>query len=478
MTPFRGALMREIATIVGWSLVGLLALPGCSSDDGGSSSATGQDASGADGTAADGSAADGTASDTGGATPLVANGDYLMGIKLSLGGAQLVMKLSVTAEGEAGAAGKFLTFDVYAANAFGFVSEAPIASGKDIAIAADGTFAVALGKVTVPGKASPTGTPVEADLTINGTVASDGTFCGDVTGEVPAFKADLKGSTFRAVPWPSEFPKEYDVVCPGAEAKRYDPIATCPKLAAGSNTMTSATFERTFELYLPAAATDTSTKLPIVFLYHGNTGNAKGIAEATGWNTYYETAGAIVVVPNTTPEVDGSKPVLDWRFAEKVFDRDNRELVFFDDLRKCVAEQYAVDADRLYVTGMSAGGMMTTFLALNRGEAIAAVAPLAGGYLHDFPDAARKVPFLVTWGGPTDMAYSQNFDTLAKGLIANLTEKGHVHHDCEHSLGHKIPPNYVGFVWSWLSAFDRDSKDDAHAGKLPAGAPDFCSVPK
>ncbi|MEY3015282.1 MAG: hypothetical protein RIT45_4017 [Pseudomonadota bacterium] len=463
---------HTITTTLALALAAVLALPGCSSDDG-DTSGTAQDAAGSDG-----AANDGTGSDTAAGNPLIADGDYLMGIKLSLGGAQLVMKLAITAEGEAGGAGKILTFDVYGANTFGFVSEAPIASATDIAVAADGTFTVDLGEVEVPGKASPTGTPVKATLTIHGTVAADGTFCGDVTGAVPAFKADLAGSTFRAVPWPAEVPKDYDVVCPGGGAKDYAPIATCPKLTAGTNSMESATFPRTFELILPAAATQTDAKLPVVFLYHGNTGSAKGILGDTGWKAVAEKVGAIVVAPDTTASVNGSKPILDWRYAEKVFDMDNRELVFFDDLRKCVAEQYPTDPERLYVTGMSAGAMMTTFLSLHRSEAIAAAAPLSGGYLHDFPDATRKVPFLVTWGGPTDTAYSQNFDTLAKTLVGNLDAKSYVHADCEHTLGHKIPAGYAPFVWDWFAPFSRATTGDAHAGKLPESAPAFCKPAK
>ncbi len=209
----------------------------------------------------------------------------------------------------------------------------------------------------------------------------------------------------------------------------YENIAKCPTLKAGMNKMTSATFDRQFMLVLPAAATGTDSvaKLPIVFVYHGNTGNAAGILKSTTWDTMHanETADPfILVAPETSAIVGDSKPVLDWRYGEKVFDADNRELVFFSDMLKCIGEQHAVNTDRVYVTDMSGGGMMTTFLTAHRGKHIAAAAPLSGGYLHDWPKEAAQVPMLVTWGGEKDEAYNQNFHTLAQTVMKALKDNG------------------------------------------------------
>ncbi len=479
-----GAAQKEWAVRLGLVL-GLVVSPlgGCGSDD--TKDATTADATGNDGTSQDGTAQDGTAADGTGAdasdkvNTLVADGEYLMGIKLSLGGAQLVAKAVITAEGEAGKGGKILTIDVYGANSDGWVDTTPFASAKDIAVAADGTFKVDAGAVTVPALASPTGTPVPATLIFIGQIVPEGGFCGAIEGEVPDFKADLKGSTFRAVTWPDKVPKDYAVTCPGATGKVYEPIKTCPTLKGGNNAMTSATFDRNFDLYLPEGATATTgdTKFPVVVLYHGNTGNAQGILDETGWKAAAD-GKAILIVPNTTASVDGSKPVLDWRFAEKVFDMDNRELVFFDDMLGCVGKQFAVDAKRVYVTGMSAGGLMSTFLAANRSEVIAAAAPLSGGYLHDWPDAKRKVPFLYTWGGDKDEAYSQDFHKLALAILAVFDAKGYLHADCNHGTGHKIPVGFSTHQWNWLSKFTLDTKGDPHEGKLPEGFPSWCTPAK
>ncbi len=412
---------------------------------------------------------------------LLTDGDYFVGIKLSLAGAQLRMKISLTAEGEADKGGKLSTLDMYALGTSGdWISDAPIASVSNVEVKADGTFTADLGKVIVPAKASPTGSPVGASLTLEGTIDSaNNTFCGGLQGDIPDFKADLAGSTFKAVPFGSEG-DPYAVSCK-TQAVVYDPIATCPTLKAGVNKMTSATFERQFVIVLPAAATATGStaKLPVVFLYHGNTGNAAGILKSTTWDKIHggETADPfILVAPETSAMVDGSKPVLDWRYGEKVFDKDNRELVFFSDMLKCIGEQHTINADRIYVTGMSGGGMMTTFLTAHRGKALAASAPLSGGYLHAWPKDASKVPMLVTWGGETDEAYNQNFHTLAKSLLKALGDNGWWHASCDHGKGHEIPLALMPHVWTFLKAHTRGASAAPFAAGLPKDFPAYCKL--
>ncbi|HAN30010.1 MAG TPA: hypothetical protein DCQ06_00295, partial [Myxococcales bacterium] len=218
---------------------------------------------------------------------------------------------------------------------------------------------------------------------------------------------------------------------------------------------------------------------PIVMIYHGNTGSAASILKSMGWLQIQAAESEdpfIIVAPETTAEVNGSKPVLDWRYGEKVFNLDNRELVLFDDLTKCVAEQLNGDANRVYVTGMSAGGMMSTFLSATRGAKIAASAPFSGGILHTWPKDATKTPMMFSWGGPTDNAYQQNFDTLALNLIKELDANGWWYAKCNHNTGHKSPITLVQKAWSFLKAHKLGEGPKFKDG-LPTDFPDFCVIP-
>ncbi len=472
-------------------LLALALAPACSSDDGDSSApdtsaadaAGGSDATaGSDAGDQDGAGSDTQATaDTGPAktNTLLADGDYFVGIKLSLAGAQLRMKVALTAEGEAGKGGKILTFDLYGLGAADdWVSDAPIASAKDVTVKADGTFSVDLGKVTVPAKSSPTGTPVESNMVVHGTVDSaTNSFCGDFSGDIPAFQANLKGTTFKAVPFGKEA-DPYEVGCK-VDKVVYEPIKTCPTLKAGANLIKSAGFDRNVLMVLPDGATATDAKLPVVVVYHGNTGNAAGILASTGWATLHakETKTPfILIAPDTTALVDGKKPVLDWRYGEKAFDLDNRELVLFDDLLKCVGEQFSVDSKRVYVTGMSAGGMMTTFVTAHRGAKVAASSPFSGGYLHTWPKDATKVPMLVNWGGENDFAYKQNFHTLALNLMKSLDAASWWYASCNHGTGHKIPLDLVKHTWTFLQAHTLGGAPAFDKG-LPSDFPSYCSLP-
>lgn len=469
--------------------VSSLVVVGCGSDGDTTSETTPADAAAADGAAADGAAADAGGSSPDGAAvdaskktnTLLADGEYFVGVKLSLAGAQLRMKVALTAEGEASKGGKLLTFDLYGlGSADDWVSPAPIATAKDVVVKADGTFSVDLGKVTVPAKSSPTGTPVESNMVVIGTVDSKAsTFCGSFSGNIPAFEADLKGTTFKAVPFGTQA-DPYEVGC-SINTVTYTPIDKCPKLEVGLNKIKSAGFDRTFLLYLPAAATKTaSTGHPVVVLYHGNTGSAAGIVKSTGWREIQkgETADPfILIAPDTSALVGDKKPVLDWRYGEKVFDYDNRELVMFDDMLKCVGEQHKIDEKRVYVTGMSAGGMMTTFLSAHRTAKLAATAPFSGGYLHKWPSEGPKTPMLVIWGGEKDFAYSQNFHTLAQTLMKSLTDNKWWFARCNHGTGHNIPVSLVKNAWTFLKGH-RLGEASPFAKGLPSDFPSFCDLPQ
>jgi len=72
------------------------------------------------------------------------------------------------------------------------------------------------------------------------------------------------------------------------------------------------------------------------------------------------------------------------------------DIAFFDTLLQHLSSLYPVDAKRIFATGISNGGIFSHFLAANRAEVIAAIAPVAGGMAEPFdqsfkPDHAVSV---------------------------------------------------------------------------------------
>ncbi len=407
--------------------------------------------------------------------------DYYLGIWAKAFNLKLYFKSHLVMSGDLTAGGTIKTFEMRAlVPADGSVTEVIFLS-KDVTVATNGTFLLLVPKIVLPAKASPTGTDVELELKLTGKFNADGTFCGTVDGNVPAFATPLTGSTFKAVKWGKETKPIGETSCEGNVAKLYTHISQCPTVSAGANTMTSAERKRTFQVMLPATGTPTTDPMPIVFLYHGVGGDPKGILDESQFAKLLETEKFILVVPESERDTAG-KAVLktDWYYAAPQYDLDNPDLVYFDDLLGCVGKQYKIDAARVYVTGMSGGGLISTFTALNRGKVVAAAAPFSGGYLNglDYPKDEQKTPFLVTWGGPTDKAYEQNFETLAATLSSHLAAVSHPLVKCEHALGHKWPKEMTTPAWQFLHAYELGKAGDPWAAGLPASFPAYCKIAK
>lgn len=408
-------------------------------------------------------------------TPILPDGEYHLGLELApFSGLRLREKLKVTVTGERGKGGAFKKVELWALGTGDpkWQSEKPVVTVSDQAIDKDGKFKIDFGMLTLPGMASPTGSDVLLSLVITGTISDDGTFCGAVDGMVPAFQAPLAGSAFKAVPWGTE-KSPYESSCQGGAAKVYKHIETCPATVVGTNKLRSAELDRTFEVRTSSKGVP-QTPVPLVFLFHGVGGSAAGILADTRFEALLGKNEFVLVAPDSARE-NGMASTLDWEFQLEHFDLDNRDLVFFDDMITCISTTWKIDPKRIYVTGMSGGGLMSTFLAANRAKAVAAAAPMSGGYIFKWPSAA-KTPVMVTWGGPTDMAFQQNFDTLAKNLSAALSTNGNTSVKCEHMLGHKWPPEMTAAAWSWLSSFTLGGNEKPFMGPLPAPFPAYCAI--
>lgn len=414
-------------------------------------------------------------------------GDYYLGIWAKAFDLKLYFKVKIEAEGSSAAGGVIKTFEIRAVATDGAVSDDAIGLAKDVTVDKDGHFLVDIDDLVLPGSAksagvahsfSPTGTDVPLILKLAGTLKPGGMFCGTVDGFVPQFGQTLAGSTFRAVPWGTETKPAAETSCEGDIAKNYAHIDKCPVIQAGVNTLKSAERDRKFQVLLPAAGTPTAAT-PVVFLFHGVGGSAKGILGESQFAKLQETENFVLVVPESERKADGTAVLKsDWYYAGAYFELDNPDMVFFDDMLKCVGEAFPQDPSRIYVTGMSGGGLMSTFTALHRSKVIAAAAPFSGGYLLPFPKSAAPRPFLASHGGPTDAAYGQDFLKLATALIGDLLASGHPVVTCDHGTGHKWPAAMTAAAWTFLKAYQLDKPADPWAAGLPAVFPAYCKVAK
>ena len=156
---------------------------------------------------------------------------------------------------------------------------------------------------------------------------------------------------------------------------------------------------RSYVVRAPASPASSAAKLPLVIVLHGGGGNAANAEMMTGFTAKAHKEGFIVVYPNGSGAL-GDK-LLTWNaghccgYAMK-YDVD--DVGFIDALIDVMVRDYHVDAHRVYITGMSNGGMMTHRLGRELSGRIAAIAPVVATVFGDEARPDHPVPTLLING--------------------------------------------------------------------------------
>jgi polyhydroxybutyrate depolymerase len=145
--------------------------------------------------------------------------------------------------------------------------------------------------------------------------------------------------------------------------------------------------ERLYRLVVPKSV-DPNKAAPLVFAFHGLFDGKDLIPRYSQLPELAEAKGFIVVFPNG---LRASWPlVLDWA-------RD--DLAFFDTLLEHLEKDYTIDADRVFLTGMSNGAYFSHLVASQRADRIAAVAAHSGGLgLIQNLSVKHKYPVMLIHG--------------------------------------------------------------------------------
>ena len=185
--------------------------------------------------------------------------------------------------------------------------------------------------------------------------------------------------------------------------------AMCPpgfttQLPPGQSTgYMSARQSRSFHLVLPPPSF--AGPRPLLFVFHGTGLSGVRAIQIYGLQDWAD-AGFIIVAPDTNN--NGTFwPV--WDFVDpppNAPPHTNADLALFDDLIQCVAGHYAVDANRIYVGGHSAGGSMTHYVLARRSSLLAGGIGASGAITLALPKPplpTSPMAVIVTWGGDNDI---------------------------------------------------------------------------
>jgi polyhydroxybutyrate depolymerase len=153
--------------------------------------------------------------------------------------------------------------------------------------------------------------------------------------------------------------------------------------------------ERTYVLHVPESV---SNPVPLVFALHGGGGTGRRMNKLTGFNKVSDEHGFIVCYPDAVEKHwnDGRKVTQSHKNGVEVND-----VKFISLLIDTLESKYNIDSARIYVCGISNGGMMSFRLGCELNSKIAAIAPVAismSEYLYNSCKPDKPVPLMYIFG--------------------------------------------------------------------------------
>jgi polyhydroxybutyrate depolymerase len=130
--------------------------------------------------------------------------------------------------------------------------------------------------------------------------------------------------------------------------------------------------ERSFIVHAPPSYNGT-TRMPVVFDFHGLGGTASMWRNASRWRSVGDTQGFITVYPQGLPNMSGGSP--GWNAGGCCVTVAD-DVAFTRAMITHLQSNACIDSKRIHATGCSNGGAMSYMLACRAADVIASVAPV------------------------------------------------------------------------------------------------------
>ena len=185
---------------------------------------------------------------------------------------------------------------------------------------------------------------------------------------------------------------------------------------------------RYYKLFVPAGLGEQPA--PLVVMLHGCKQNPDDFAAGTRMNAFAQERGFRVLYPAQPPRSNTYK-CWNW-FRPGDQKRGGGEPALLANITRHVMQTHAVDANRIYIAGLSAGGAMAAIMAQEYPDLFAAAGVHSGlpqGAAHDAPSAfaamkhgprepmlrSRSVPLIVFHGDQDSTVHPRNGEHLVAG---------------------------------------------------------------
>jgi polyhydroxybutyrate depolymerase len=134
---------------------------------------------------------------------------------------------------------------------------------------------------------------------------------------------------------------------------------------------------RSYYLHIPPGY-DGAAPVPLVVVLHGGGGSGENVEQQSGMSLKADAEGFIAVYPNGSGRFRNR--LLTWNAGfccAYALENDVDDVGFIRALLEKLQQRYAIDEKKIFVTGMSNGGIMSYRLAAEMPDVFAAAAPVA-----------------------------------------------------------------------------------------------------
>ena len=202
-----------------------------------------------------------------------------------------------------------------------------------------------------------------------------------------------------------------------------------------------------YKLYVPASYSGAPCALLVML--HGCNQDAQDFARGTGMNELAERFGCLVAYPEQSSSNNGGK-CWNW-FEDAHHHRGGGEPALIAGVARKVMDEYAVDPDKVFIAGLSAGGAMAVVLgrtypdlfcavgchsglahgcAVGTSEALQAMQSGASARSYALPGAA--VPLIVFHGDMDSTVHPRNGQgVIEQSIDLSRLRPGALYHDSE-----------------------------------------------